>query len=508
MPNPLHRAALRSVQQQAAPSATSFVGAHHSRLTEDWIFAAIKSADAEIKGDIRTLRKRGREIKRNTATGERFVQLLKTNVIGPHGIRFQSRPLDEMGEYDRDAARDVEDAWRRWSDPGVCTADGKMSWHDVEDLLVESEAADGEAILRLLPGFRNDFGFAIQVLDPDQLDEEYNRPARGSKNEIRMGVEIDRWGRPLAYHLWDTHPFDFQGSSRRERVRVPADQILHPYRIRRAGQSRGVTWFAPVLMDARMLAALQEAEIIASRQAAAKTGVFEQEASSVLDPNSPSGSAESFEWEMAPGVWETLPPGLKAKFFDPTHPNQAFEAFNKIILHSNAAGLGPAYESLTGDFSDTNYSSARQATLTERDLYRALQARAAVHVHRRVFAMWQKWALTTGAIDRSMRERERLLRHEWVPRGWQWVDPEKEVRAAALSIRLGIDSRTRIAAEQGRDLEEVMDELAREARMAEERGLELTTDVSRGAAGGEDGRGADGDYGSRIAALTNGNGRS
>ena len=326
----------------------------------------------------------------------------------------------------------------------------------------------------MLPGFRNDFGFAVQQLDADQLDEEFNRPASDKQNEIRMGVEIDGWSRPVAYWMWDAHPFDFQGGRRRNRIRVPADQLIHRYQIRRPGQTRGVSWFAPVLMDAQMLSALQEAELIASRISAAKSGLFEYEdPSAVPDPNLPSGATQDFTWDMEPGVWETMPPGLKPHFFDPTHPNGAFEGFNKIILHTIAAGLKTSYHSLTGDLREVNFSSIRQGTLQERDIYRRLQRRTWTQVHRPVFRNWLKWALTTRAINLPFHDFARLERHEWQGRGWPWVDPLKDIKAAELAIKLGLDSRTRLAAEQGRDFAEILDQLAHERDLAARKGIDI-----------------------------------
>lgn len=494
--------------------STSYVGASHSRLTEDWIFASIKSADAEVKGDLIALRKRSREVVRNTFIGARFQALLADNIIGPDGMRLQSKPLTPSGDYDAEAARAVEEAWKRWSQtPRFCSADRRHSWNDHAELEVQTQAQDGEGIIRLLPGFNNPFGLSVQQLDPDQLDECYSRPAGDGVNEIRMGVELDRWGGPVAYWLWDTHPTDYQGRDRK-RVRVPAEQIIHRFVAKRPGQTRGVPWYAPILMDARMLAALQEAELIASRMSAAKAVVFEQAPESVLSPNTPSGATESFSWEMQPGVGDLLPPGLTAKFLDPTHPNAAFEAFSKIILHTIGAGLGTSYQSLTGDLEGVSFSSIRQGTLQERDVYRRLQAREAMHAHVPVFETWLRWALVMGQITDTrgvpypVREFNRLLRHEWEPRGWDWVDPTADAEASALKIRLGLDTRTRICAEQGRDFEDVLDTLAKEEKMAKDRQLTLSTDTSKASQAQQPSGNGSGP--NRVAGLllpTNGNGK-
>lgn len=499
--NPFHEAARRSLESHSRKNATAFLGASHSRLTEDWVFASIRSADAEIRGDIMALRKRAREMVRNSAHAARFLDLVSDNVIGATGIQLQARPRDELGEYDEEAAKKIEEAWERWSEPHRCSADGRSGWLDVQDLHVQTQAQDGESVLRLLPGFRNDFGFAVQHLDPDQLDEKLNRPAGDGKNEIRMGVEIDRWGRAVAYWLWDTHPFDLQGSAGRERIRVPAEQVVHRYQLKRPGQTRGYTWFAPILMDARMLAMLQEAELVASRMAAAKGGFFETEVE--MDPESPAGSKMSYSWEMEPGVWDQLPPGMKPHFVDPTHPNAAFGEFNRIVLHTIAAGLKTSYASLTGDLTSVNFSSIRAGTLQERDIWKRLQEREAMHTHRRVFLAWLPWALAMGQIDLSVRERRRYERHRWNPRGWPWVDPLKDMAAAEKAIGLGLDSRTRLAAEAGRDFEEIMEEQKREQEVAKKKGVEL----AGGGGGGADAWLDDELWDTRASATPNGNGR-
>ncbi len=58
-------------------------------------------------------------------------------------------------------------------------------------------------------------------------------------------------------------------------------------------------------------------------------------------------------------------------------------------------------------------------------------------------------------------------------RRWAWVDPLKDVQASALLINNGLASRTSIAASQGRELEDIVDELAQEEALFEAAGLEI-----------------------------------
>jgi capsid protein len=50
----------------------------------------------------------------------------------------------------------------------------------------------------------------------------------------------------------------------------------------------------------------------------------------------------------------------------------------------------------------------------------------------------------------------------FVPRGWQWVDPLKEVAAVEKAVGLGIASRTATVAAQGGDFAETVAELQAE----------------------------------------------
>lgn len=459
-----------------APRATAFSGATSSRLYQDWVFAGLQSADQELKGDLSTLRRRAREMVRNNEYAARFVDLVAENVIGPHGIRLQSRIKKGDGELKTNTNSTIEDAWREWGEPETASVDGRLSWTDIENLAVQSLAQDGEALIRMVPAFANRFGFAVQVLDPDQLDHEYSRAPSAGVNEIRMGVEIDEWGRPVAYHLWSAHPSEHL---RRTRVSVPAAEIIHLFITRRPGQTRGVSWFAPVLLSSKMLQGYQEAELVAARTAAAKMGFFKQDADAVGDPNAP-GAGNDIVLEAEPGTFATLPPGMSFESWNPDHPNAGFKDFSKSILRGIATGLKVSYNSLANDLESVNYSSIRAGLLSERDVWKRLQRWVVVHMHRRVYSEWLRWALTSGALQLGTFDPTRFRRAvEWQPRGWQWVDPLKDVQASALAVASGLDSRKRLAAEQGRDFEEILEDLDHENQLAEEYGVVLATGAAK-----------------------------
>ena len=103
-----------------------------------------------------------------------------------------------------------------------------------------------------------------------------------------MGVEIDQYSRPVAYHLYKgpNHPYGAAEYYRTDRhTRIPADNIIHLYHPERAQQTRGVPLFASVLNKIQMLDGYEEAELVASRLAASKSLFLKSE----QDESYPSG---------------------------------------------------------------------------------------------------------------------------------------------------------------------------------------------------------------------------
>lgn len=453
-----------------------WAGGQVSRLTSDWVTVPI-SADRELVYDMTRLRARARDLVRNSGFGTRFLGLLCDNVLGHKGIRLD---VDiTLAQHDT-VGDTVEAAWMQWGHPESCDVAGQLSWADLERLAVRSLAQDGEILWRLIRGAGNDFGFGVQVLDPDLLDVNYNRVATASANEIRMGVEKDAFGKPVAYWLWTFHPNDYGFAVRSgERVRVPADEIIHEFLHLRPGQTRGVSWFAPVLYDAQMLKGYAEAEVTAARVAAAKMGFIAppaDAATAILPGDGSPGQGgmpnqAGLEMDASPGEFGYLPPGYTMQSWDPQHPGKEYSAFTKALMREIANGLGIPYNDLANDLEAVNYSSMRAGALAARDTWRVLQVWLAEHLHRRVFEAWLPMAILAGALPGKARAALTAGATEWLGRGWAWVDPLKDLQAVELGIAIGVESRKATLAEEGREVEDVFGELADEQAMAEKLGI-------------------------------------
>ncbi|MGH9745127.1 MAG: phage portal protein [Candidatus Acidiferrales bacterium] len=446
---------------------TVFNGAMGGRLTMDWI-ASILSADQEIKGNMRLLRARARELSRNNPVAKSYLKLLTANVLGEKGIGYKAQVRNNDKTLNTGFNQKIEAAWCEWSKKGNCTVDGKLSFRAVQNLVLKNVATDGEVFIRMVRGFDNKHRFAIQLFDADQVDHLFSRFASKSENEIRMGIEVDAWGRPVAYHVNLKHPSDLGGSLLRERI--PADQMLHLYDPERISQTRGITWYHPCMVELRMLGGYVEAELVAARTSAAKMGFLEQvDASGFVEPNPDA----KYRIEAQPGVIEQLPPGMKFNPWNPDHPSNAFPMFVKAMLRFVASSLGVSYNALASDLEGVNYSSMRSGLLVERDQWKMLQSLVKEQLLQPIFEAWLSMALLSAALVLDSRDPSRFCEGKWEPRGWLWVDPLKDVQAAILGIGAGLTNRDKQISEQGGDYEEVFEQLAEEQKAADRLELNL-----------------------------------
>ena len=154
---------------------------------------------------------------------------------------------------------------------------------------------------------------------------------------------------------------------------VPADQIMHVYRVLRPGQVRGVPWLAPVMMALRDLDDYCDAERVRKKVEACVTAFVEQPEGIDGDPLGLAGTdpssglpVESFQ----PGMVEYLKPGQAIKFNNPPAAG-GYREYKMTELQGIMAGIGLPYELGTGDMSQVNYSSWRGGMLGFRNTVEA-----------------------------------------------------------------------------------------------------------------------------------------
>jgi lambda family phage portal protein len=161
----------------------------------------------------------------------------------------------------------------------------------------------------------------------------------------------------------------------------------------------------------------------------------------------------------------------------------------RYILREVASGIGVSYESLSRDYSQSNYSSSRLALLDDRDLWRMLQGWFIRNFRQPIHKAWLQQAVLARAIpgisiDEYASNMRKFEDVRFKPRGWSWVDPTKEVQAYKDAVLCGFKTVTSVIAETagGQDIEDVLGERRRELDMMAEYDLKFETEPQEVAA--------------------------
>lgn len=417
---------------------------------------------AEIASQLPTMRQRCRHAANNDPHVARIIALYQANWIGSNGITLHSRPLNADGQtIDEPAADIIERAWSDWgSRPEWCDVSGTKSWLDHLMLAAECLVRDGEHFLHMRPGFgypANPYGFAVKALRAETLDTRMNLERNSVQNMVVNGVEVDANDRPLAYHFFKTAPITSMMGSEipwsTEHVRIPASEIVHIYRQKIEGQTRGIPWLHSVLIRLHMLNEYALAELTAARESANRTASYEGQvgAHSEYDPSTARDALLKSMQASEPGMAEVLPAGWTRKEQVPTRPNPAFDPFRKAMLRDICVGANVAYNTESGDLEGVTYGSLRDGKLTERDMFRVGQKIIVQQMCRRVFLEWLRAYLVFGKSGLPLSKLDKFSAHAWKPRAWPWLDPATEAQVNEISVKHGWKTDEQITDEIGGD---------------------------------------------------------
>lgn len=481
----------------------TFQAGNVNRLTSGWLSSDI-AINALLESQLAIIRARSRKLARDTSTGRRFLSLVKNNIVGPHGFRLQSR----CGDYRNgkwvldDLANDtIETHFKKWCRAEHCDVTGQSSFAELTQIVAECLARDGEFLIKEVVGTKDTpYRYQLQILSIDRLDINYRGTAPNG-NTIRMGVERNSAGKPVACYVLTRNPNDTLNQNTQVHERIAMTDIIHRFVRIDPEQIRGVPWVHAIMSGQNMLHIFEEAAVTASVVGATNMGFYVPPAPGDAAYVPPSDAA-GFGAEVADSVdasgnlmkdaigaaLETLPPGWDFKTFNPAYPTTAFDPFVQARKRDIASGLDVAHHNLSGDMNGVNYNSARIAELQERDGWRAGQRFIVDAFVRRVTERWLELSLLAGALtlpNGSSLPAVKIDKFkdglDYIGRGWDWVDPLKEVTAAKTAVEEGLATRSQIVASKGGDFEENVIELEREMQLLQQHGITLGPKVQTSA---------------------------
>lgn len=461
----------------------NYAAAKTDRLTWSWTNYKYTS-DQIIEKFLPSLVARSCEQTMNNPYASRYLSLLENNVIGENGVGLQAQAKDANGQLDQVANEAHEAAWKEWQKAENCDVTGKLNFIAIQKLVLKTVAREGEILIRQCVGKDvSPWGFALQLIDPRRLDIYKNEKNLKNGHFIRFGIEFNQYGKPINYYINKDEDAYYMQQSAREHYIIPAEEIIHLFLPVYVDQKRGLPWYSNVLMRMNMLNGFEEAAVEHARAGACQMGFITNSDPEAYDDEDDKTNMD-MEIEASPATFHELPPGYKVEKFDPNYPNGEFDVFSKSILRSIAVGLNAGYSSVSGDLSSVNFSSLRQGILDEREVWKGLQEWFKSGFCEKVHAYWLKYSLLYSRIKcgNGYLKPERIEKYKnvtWSMRRWSWVDPVKDVNAAAISVQNGFRSRSDVIREQGRDPDDVWNEVEKENETIKTKGILIKDEVIR-----------------------------
>ena len=184
----------QNIRRKLFGASPTYDGVGGGRRSLAWMVGT-PGAVAALLHTQNELRAKSRDLVRRNAWANAALESYVANAIGT-GIKPQS--MVQTGEQ-REA---IQSLWRDWA--VEADAAGLTDFYGLQALACRAMLEGGEAIVRLRYRRPEDglpVALQIQVLEAEHLPVTLNTTADNG-NVIRAGIEFDRLGRRVAYHLY------------------------------------------------------------------------------------------------------------------------------------------------------------------------------------------------------------------------------------------------------------------------------------------------------------------
>lgn len=430
-----------------------------------------RAADV-VTGVAGTLRGQARHLEHNHDLANGILSVLVKRTVGPKGITVEPMPKDTDGKILYGLAKQISKLRERWEKSPEVT--GELSNAMSEQLLARTWFRDGEALAKDVMGTAaglrhgSKVPFSVELLEPDFLPLELNDMAKG----IRQGIQRNGWGRPTYYHLYKSHPGDWQGYNIETRP-VNADVIHHIKLITRLGQGRGVSVFSSVMNRLNDIKDYEESERVAARIAAAMAFYIRKGNPELYNAEENDGEDGYRDFDISPGMmFDDLAPGEDIGTIQSNRPSPLLQSFRDAMLKACSSGTGAAYSSISKNY-DGSYSARRQENVDSWDDYRILTSWF-IHLYTRpVYERFVQMALASGQLDVPENlDHDTLFDADFGGPVMPQVDPNKEANSEKTRKAEMLTSPQKLIRAKGDNPHDVLDQWEQWNEELRSRGLE------------------------------------
>ncbi len=438
---------------------------------------------------------------------------LPTLAVG-NGLTLSSRPdakaLGIAPEVARELSDDIEREWQAWaSDPMECDATARHNVHQMAFAGFKSWLLTGE--LAFLLDWQTGGGAVsrtkVRLLDSFQIDMSISR--QHDNGCVFQGVQFDKSNRVVGYwvrqsalgNIRQVKPAVFvkaRTSWGRERAVLLFD-LLGP------GQVRGLTPLIAALPPAQAKAMLREYTQAQALVQAMLAATIESDLPNSVALNGfategqfgvPSISPETMiksrndyytgaKIDLTAGKVGQLHPGDRLHLHRSEGPNSTYDPFDASMGRDVAKAAGANVEDTSGDFSKSNFSSARLAGDLPHRITKRRRAAIAERFYSSIFRAWLEEACETGRIKlphgapQFWENPAAYAKCAWHGEGVAVADKLKSVQADLLEVENGFSTYEEKLAERGKDLETTLRQRKAEREMFEAAGLQYPAPKSQ-----------------------------
>nr|DAI01658.1 MAG TPA: portal protein [Caudoviricetes sp.] len=438
-------------------------GASPQRRHEGWVSVGgnaeqINSASREI------IRRKVRDLERNSDIANSVIGAYTRNVVGSGFL-----PQADTGDEELNAQ--IEVLFDEWQKPANCDITGSQSFLEICNMLVRRMVVDGGMIFVKVRGGDGNIPFQLQAREVSDLDGDYWNSYASRGATIIGGVEVNAYGKPLAYHIKQLSPDGWDlGSTKR----MPASDVIAVWQKTMPSQIREMP---PMAVAVSRVADAEDFmnTVSIKEKILASLAVFikRQEPLTPTMGRAPTAQKETDRYgrmRVSPGMVQELLPGDDVQAVIPngqaTNTREMASIYNRLL----SAGQGLSYEAVSRDMSQVNYSSARQGLLEDQKTYQRMQRFLIDHFLDVLYEEIVVAGVTSGklAIPDFWANKAQYLKHTWTLPGWSWIDPVKEVNANKIAMESGQTTLASVCASRGEDWQDVLRQRAKEMALQQE----------------------------------------
>ena len=432
------------------------------------------AAEDDIDEHGSTLRRRSRDLFDGGGLARSGPITLTTSVVG-WGIQpkpkidgdFLGMSDDETGETERMILRE----WKLWAENHFCDAERHKNFYELQQLAFLSMLVSGDvfALFGMKPNGRTPYQLTVRLLEADRVSTPDSSGDSEIKNldgggRIIDGVEIDKEGAVVRYHIASHHPLAGSVTEQLTWQAIEAygkdtgePNILHIMVSERPEQRRGVPFVAAEIellkQFDRYLKSELTANLVASMFSVFLESTEDDGVTGLEDVVNEDDRVtdDEYHYELGPGVVLDLPFGKKVHEVNPTRNNSTFDKYVGAMETVIGSSMEIPKEVLVKKY-ESNYTAARAALLDFWRTVRVYRTRFNASFNQPIYEQFMAEAVATGRIEAPGFFDDPAIRQAWCGCSWMGasmghVDPLKEVNAAAMRIAQNITTQEQEASE-------------------------------------------------------------